>query len=95
VRVDDNNERPYTSLKRSDPCLLRSPTEDYAGVTTDKPSIPKKSLSRLTGVAPNASAVAATQRSFSSSTRTVPLTSEFDAGVEIACSLRDWFAMKS
>jgi len=37
--------------------------------TTDKPLIPLKSLSRLTSVAPIASAVAATHRSFSSSLR--------------------------
>lgn len=41
----------------------------YSSATTGKPSMPPKSLSRLTSVAPSTSAVAAIHRSFSSSVR--------------------------
>src|ERR1035438_5129479 len=49
------------------PC--KAVLESYARATIGKPSILLKSLSRLTSVAPSASAVAATHRSFSSKLR--------------------------
>jgi len=56
--------------------------DGYASATTERPSIPAKSLSRLTSVAPSASAQG----------EAALLASELDGGVKVARPFRDRFA---
>lgn len=60
---------PLDQRGRLERVLGAAANKAYPSATTAKPSMPAKSLSRVTSVAPKASAVAAIQRSFSSSGR--------------------------
>lgn len=63
----------------------------YSSAITGKPSIPLKSLSRLTNVAPRATAVAATHRSFSSNEAAL-LPSQLEGCVHVPRPFREWLA---
>jgi hypothetical protein len=69
-------------------------SQAYSGTKTGNPSIPLKSASRLTSVAPKASAVAAIHRSFSSNASPQFCRATLIAAYEIGGGLWNSFTME-